>query len=273
MRTSCDWNAAIVSAALGLILSLIAMSPTEVPSVSRVSCLERTRTRFPSLARAEISVSCSSVRVQGTKCGAPTVKEPSPSISAAEYFLSEENGMRERILRLLSAPNFSIRARDVLLRLSSAPSIAAITVAIYSSSKPSAGITPSTHIVPSVIVPVLSRQSTSARASISIEYMSCTSVLFLASFSTLSVRVRVTRRYIPAGIMPMTEPLVFSTVFLRISPAGTPARISACRLQKKRSTVIGTMNIPMYLSRLPRSRKRSDCGFLKFFAACSSLCI
>ena len=78
--------------------------------------------------------------------------------------------------------------------LDSVPSTCDIILSISERGSSPRGITSVTRIVPSVIVPVLSRHTISALASISIEYISCTSVLFFASRTTLRVRVRVTRR-------------------------------------------------------------------------------
>ena len=61
-----------------------------------------------------------------------------------------------------------------------------------------------TVILPSVIVPVLSRQSTLTRASISREYRSCTRVCFFASRLTPNAMASDVKSNSPEGIMPIT---------------------------------------------------------------------
>ena len=60
-----------------------------------------------------------------------------------------------------------------------------------------------TFILPSVIVPVLSRQSTLTRASISSEYKSCTKVLCLVRRITPTASATLVSSSIPEGIMPI----------------------------------------------------------------------
>ena len=79
-----------------------------------------------------------------------------------------------------------------------------------------------TFMRPSVRVPVLSRHKTLTRASISNEYMSCTSVLRDISRMMPSVKARLVRSSIPEGIMPMTMETVrwmvsFSCEMLSVS--------------------------------------------------------
>ena len=66
----------------------------------------------------------------------------------------------------------------------------------------------STVILGSVIVPVLSTQSVSTRASVSMQPISWTSVRRLASRITLATSARLVSRYSPSGIMPTIEPTV-----------------------------------------------------------------
>ena len=72
-------------------------------------------------------------------------------------------------------------------------------------------MTSTTFIVPSVIVPVLSKHRTLARASISMEYRFLTSVFFLPSLITPTDNPTVINRYMPAGIIPVSAPLVLVT--------------------------------------------------------------
>ena len=66
-----------------------------------------------------------------------------------------------------------------------------------------------TRILPSVIVPVLSRHRTLTRASISREYISCTSVLYFARRIMPTESATVVSSNKPEGTMPMTTENVF----------------------------------------------------------------
>ena len=57
-----------------------------------------------------------------------------------------------------------------------------------------------------VMVPVLSTQSMSTRASVSMLRMSCNMTMFWASRMALRASAMVTSRYSPSGIIPMTAP-------------------------------------------------------------------
>ena len=67
-------------------------------------------------------------------------------------------------------------------------------------------------MLPSVIVPVLSRHSTSTLASVSTQYISCARVWCLASLITLRQNTTDVSATRPLGIMPTNEPIVVSTV-------------------------------------------------------------
>ena len=72
---------------------------------------------------------------------------------------------------------------------------------------------------PSVMVPVLSRQSTSVRAKVSILYNSWTSAFLFASFSAPTVIVTPVNKISPAGIMPNTDADEPSTAVSSVSPS------------------------------------------------------
>ena len=78
--------------------------------------------------------------------------------------------------------------------------------------------TSSTRMVPSVIVPVLSRQRVSTLASVSIQYNSCTSVFFVARTREPSVRATLVSSTRPSGIIPRTAATIFTTESFRLSP-------------------------------------------------------
>ena len=119
---------------------------------------------------------------------------------------------------LASFPKCSTSATLVAFIVFCSASAIFIIFSILLCEKLFCGITSKTFIVPSVIVPVLSRQSTFARASISIEYMFLTRVFFLASFTTPTVKPTVIRRYIPAGIIPVSAPLVLVMASSMVAP-------------------------------------------------------
>lgn len=72
-----------------------------------------------------------------------------------------------------------------------------------------------TSMVPSVIVPVLSRQSTSTRARVSMQYKSCANVLCRERRITLTQNTVDESATSPDGIMPMSVATVPSTVVER----------------------------------------------------------
>ena len=63
-----------------------------------------------------------------------------------------------------------------------------------------------TRMLPSVIVPVLSRHSVSTRASISMQYSSCTTVFLFARRKKEAASATLVSRKGPAGIMEIMEP-------------------------------------------------------------------
>ena len=120
----------------------------------------------------------------------------------------------------------------------------------------------STCMLPSVIVPVLSRQSTSTRASVSMLYRSCTSVRLRASLMTptaSAIEVSITS---PSGIMPTTEATVPVTASLRESVL--------VRLLKNINIPSGKIAIETMRMIQLIERISSDFGFLNFFASAIS---
>ena len=67
-------------------------------------------------------------------------------------------------------------------------------------------------MVLSVIVPVLSTQRVSTRASVSMQFMSRVSTLRRASRIMLTASATLVSRYSPSGIIPMSAATVASTV-------------------------------------------------------------
>ena len=94
------------------------------------------------------------------------------------------------------------RARVVGLNRSSAPRNRASAARQAASSVSPRGMTRRSDISPVVMVPVLSRHSTSTRARVSMPYSSCTSVLRLPSRTTPTASATLVSRISPSGIMP-----------------------------------------------------------------------
>ena len=115
-----------------------------------------------------------------------------------------------------------------------------------------------TFIVPSVMVPVLSRHKTFVLASISIEYRSRTKVFFFASLTTPTASAMVISRNIPAGIMLVNAPDVFVICCSIV--------LSKEYSFKKVKIPIGTRAMPIYLINLFKSLKRFEAGALNSFA-------
>ena len=90
----------------------------------------------------------------------------------------------------------------------------ATSVSIFSKSNflnLSKGIISYTSIIPSVIVPVLSRQRVSTRAKLSVAYKSCDKTLYLESLIILTANTLLVRRTSPSGIIPIIAATVFTT--------------------------------------------------------------
>ena len=78
-------------------------------------------------------------------------------------------------------------------------------------------MTPVTVISSVVSVPVLSRQSTSTLASVSMQYISCTSTFLDESLIIDTARTELVRRIIPFGIIPTSDATVLITADCNVS--------------------------------------------------------
>ena len=108
-------------------------------------------------------------------------------------------------------------ALPVALSGSDAPYMAVRTASRYSGFPSDRGTTFSTSISGSVMVPVLSTHSTSTRASVSMQFMSCTSTFFRLSFTADAAMAMEVSRYSPSGIIPTSAATVPSTLLSRPS--------------------------------------------------------
>ena len=77
-------------------------------------------------------------------------------------------------------------------------------------------------MLPVVIVPVLSKQSTSTRARVSTQYSSCTRTFFLASFIAATAKDTLTSRINPSGIIPTNAPALRKTISVYPRPRLAP---------------------------------------------------
>ena len=117
-----------------------------------------------------------------------------------------------------------------------------------------------TSIIPSVIVPVLSRHNTSVLASVSIQYNSWTKTLYLPSLITDTARTVLVKRTNPSGIIPIRAATVFITALV-ILLSFTPIWFM------KRSIPTGTITIDIYLIILFNDSIRTELGFFKYLAS------
>ena len=116
-----------------------------------------------------------------------------------------------------------------------------------------------TVILPSVIVPVLSRHSTLTRASISREYRSCTRVCFLASLRTPTAIAKDVSSNSPEGIMPTTTAQVDWMIALTVLVGSKRLIQTIAAATSGMRRLIARMNTWMEFM-------ISERGFLYFFA-------
>ena len=144
-----------------------------------------------------------------TNSGAPIANVPTSPNDTAESLRTDEKGICAVACSAEECPKRSYRAMEVWLLSSREASMEPkISSTVYS-----VGLFKSTQsltrILPSVIVPVLSRHRTLTRASISREYISCTSVLYFARRIMPTESATVVSSNKPEGTMPMTTENVF----------------------------------------------------------------
>ena len=173
------------------------------PEIAVAECA-KTITRKPICAYCFTILSTLAGQGFNTNSGAPIAKVPMSSKVTAENFLLEENGIFAIAEYFSLNPKWLLSAIEVWLFPSSSRSILPI-ISFMEWSPTVFKITVSlTFILPSVIVPVLSRHSTFTRASISSEYISCTSVFDFASLIIPTASASEVSSSIPEGIIPIT---------------------------------------------------------------------
>ncbi len=119
----------------------------------------------------------------------------------------------------------------------------------------SMGMICSTVMLPSVMVPVLSKHNVSTRASISMDGSSRTSTFLLASFSAATARAMLVSRTIPLGTIPIMLPAArtmaaFTVSFICATPwkycpitLSTPTKLAISALVKNVAMPNGKMII------------------------------
>ena len=106
-----------------------------------------------------------------------------------------------------------------------------------------------TSIIPSVIVPVLSKQIVSTLASVSIQYSCWTNTFCLPSLITLTAITELVSKSNPSGIIPIKAPTVLNTdvvkfpvilnwLYIRIIPTGTITILSTLSIFSNEDIII-----------------------------------
>ena len=124
------------------------------------------------------------------------------------HFLLEEKAVLSVTFKLVLIPYFFFRAISVALFPSSVAIISSTFILLLSTT------VSTTSIVPSVMVPVLSRHSTSVHDSISIPCNFWISTFFLAIFNTPAVKAIEVSKTKPSGIIPIIPATVDSIASL-----------------------------------------------------------
>ena len=136
---------------------------------------------------------------------------------------------------------------------------------IFSASYSFVGIMSLTLIEFSVIVPVLSTQSTLTRASVSILFISWSKTFCFARRIALTAIATLARRYNPSGIIPITA----ATIEVILLRNGSPLKKKLCT---NSIIPIGINAIPTNFTSLSSERIISDCSpFCIAFASNVSL--
>ena len=157
-----------------------------------------------------------------TNCAAPMTNFSPPSNSAPDHLFSELNGMiaegERATISGVSAKCFSIAIAVSFLSESLKTSDFKATFT-SSTDEFLSDTTSLTVILPVVIVPVLSRQSVSTRARVSMQYSFCTSTCFCASRMTDTAKTVDVSKIKPSGIMPTSAETVDSIELLNSPPS------------------------------------------------------
>ena len=174
------------------------------PSSGPGACAS-TRTRRPLAARSAACDSSPSWLPGSTISGAPSTQVPCPAKLAALHLRAEENGTASWRAHPCGGGKACPMAASVALRAwSSASAPSAASAGAWSSSR----IRLSNAIVPSVRVPVLSRHTTSTRASPSTAGSCCTRTRRRASVTAAAPKAMLVSRTSPCGTMPTSAATV-----------------------------------------------------------------
>ena len=192
--------------------------------------LASTRTRRPLSASVAARARCSRWPAASTTSGAPSTQVPCPSKLAALHLRAEENGTAESRAHPAGAGNaWPIAASVAFWSPSAASAPSAASTPVASSSR----MTRSNVMLPSVRVPVLSKQTTSTRASTSTAGSCCSSTRRRARVTAATPKATLVSSTSPCGTMPTSAATV---------PVSAPATLSrACSWLTSNSTATGTI--------------------------------
>ena len=183
--------------------------PTADPSCAKPSTRATTSTRMrPGKERTSSSTCPNAAPI--TNCAAPITSAVPSAVTQPEHFVLDEKGTA---LVTASASTPRSRPNSRIARAVSFAS-ASFAAAIVTAACAASPRTSATSMAPVVMVPVLSRQSTSTRASVSTQYDCCTSTLLDARRVVAMANTLDVKSTSPCGIMPTTAATVCSTASL-----------------------------------------------------------
>ena len=211
METPSFENQVSVSFTAGRRVSRRQNRPRQRVTVGRASSVMAPRASASASTRKPRSeaASASGGTWPSTKDGAPRIRTVPSAKAAADFLRAEEKG-RVAVGASVPAGMAAASALRVPEPASKAPrkrEAAAFSV----SSSASMGMQVSSVISPVVSVPVLSEQSTSARARVSMPKSSCTRVCLRPSLTTPASRATEVSRIRPSGIIPIIAPTASGT--------------------------------------------------------------
>ncbi len=142
--------------------------------------------------------------------GAPRSQDTPSAVVTPLHFRADEKGTTtgQRAGSVVRVSTTAATARSVALGFASAPASTTRAASMAASSRSPTGSSPTRAISPSVIVPVLSRQRTSTRASVSTAANSWTRAWRRPSRTTPAAKATLVSRTSPSGTMATTPATV-----------------------------------------------------------------
>ena len=268
--TPCDWKYRIVSSASGRTCSSKVRTATaarpggSVSPSSGASPWATSSTRWPESESASTRerTAGSGGQAPRTISGAPITQVPWPSKVAPLHLRADEKATDAVRTHASDGVNAAARAARVAFGWGSSAR-AAMAPAARSSSIPSTHSIAAKRIAPSVRVPVLSRQTTSTRASPSTAGSSCTSTLRRARLSAPTKKAMLVSSTRPSGTIPTRAATVPTTA----SEVPSLPRVSWLT---RRIGPMMTRPQLMYRSRVSMPSISSERVFVKRFVSAAS---